>query len=126
MKRLIVALIIIVIIALACFVEILCVNNIYADTTEKLTQATALMKNNDYQNAEKTVKDLEKYWIKVENLLSAFINHEELYEIGTSIGKLKVLANHEERNTFFAEAVEIKILLLHIKNYENLNFKGIF
>lgn len=115
-----------IIITLICCIEILCVNNIYTDSSEKLTQAVTYMENDNYTYAKETVESLEKYWIRVENLLSTFVNHEELYEIGTSIGKLKALANREEKDTFFAEAIEIKILLLHIKNYENLNFKGIF
>ncbi|MDO4742856.1 MAG: DUF4363 family protein [bacterium] len=126
MRRLIIAIVIMIIITLICCIEILCVNNIYTDSSEKLTQAVTYMENDNYTYAKETVESLEKYWIRVENLLSTFVNHEELYEIGTSIGKLKALANREEKDTFFAEAIEIKILLLHIKNYENLNFKGIF
>ncbi len=45
--------------------------------------------------AEETAKQIEKKWVKGENVLCHFISNATLYDIGVSVAKLPYLAGRE-------------------------------
>lgn len=72
-----------------------------------------------YDKAEETAQQIEKKWVKGENVLCHFISNATLYDIGVSVAKLPYLAGREH-DEFYTEYREVQVLLRHMNNRERM------
>ena len=114
MKRLIIAIVIVAVL-------FLCVGygSFYVDktTTTMLGQFTKIeqaLEKEDYKAAKKLVTQAENEWIKFEETLTYFVNHNEICTIGEGIAAMK------EKAEFLSELSRTRVVLLHLAQMEKV------
>lgn len=118
MKRLWVALGLAVFI-LAIYVTGIITLNVYKkDALSALENAQKAAEDGNFDEAEKYAKQAETIWIDAENILSIFVNHKDLSEVGLSVAKLEPLIKAKEVGAFNAECRRSIVALIHIYKSE--------
>ena len=118
MKRLWVALGLAVFILAIYVTGILTLNSYKKDALSALESAQKSAENGNLADAEKYAQKAEKIWIDAENILSIFVNHNDLSEVGLSVAKLEPLIKAKEVGNFSAECRRSIVALIHIYNSE--------
>ena len=127
MKRLLIACCLTVLIIASCITENIILSHYYERLTTMLNNASQLCLNDDLEGAQQQTANLEKYWNdNVENVLSMFVNHDVVDQIGHSIAKLEpsiILGGSLE---FTTECKTARTFLQHIKEDEKISLTSIF
>ena len=120
MKRLIIAIVIVAVL-------FLCVGygSFYVDktTTTMLGQFTKIeqaLEKEDYKAAKKLVTQAENEWIKFEETLTYFVNHNEICTIGEGIAAMKPYIDNKEKAEFLSELSRTRVVLLHLAQMEKV------
>lgn len=125
MKRLIIALVLMVIALAACFGENLLIKHHYKNIMEKIKICEHQIDSRDFESAKLTADKIEKEWQDKEEVLTFFISKNHLKEISLAISQLRELATENSKDYFKAQCEQIKYLFTQIKNDEDFNFVGI-
>lgn len=118
MKRLIIAIILLLITAGLCSFEFILNTKESENAAEYLALAQEQANSGDKSNALKTMEKLIKLWeSKVESML-IFISHEKPDEIGESLAVAESYLKSEDFPEFYAECKRIENKLEHFRNLE--------
>lgn len=110
MKRLIYAVIVLVIALSLTFYSHIAVKNYCKETHDDINQ---------FYNQKISAEQLEKSWNKRKEKMSAFVNHEFLDQISLYIGQITLGDNNEDEN-FSTAQKNIETLLTMIKDEQRL------
>lgn len=124
MKRIFVAVALLVLVASLAVSSSLTVNRCYRTLTKEIQKTETLYKNGE--STEEQLSSLKKYWKKVEPVLMFFANHSYVEEIGIHINRLISLSTTNDNGAFTAESAELKTRLDYLKDSESLTFESIF
>lgn len=127
MKRLVIACCLAVLIIASCITENLVISHQYKKLDTMLRTASQQCLDNDLEDARDTAADLEKYWDeKAESVLSLFVNHDDVDQIGFSIAKLEPSIISDGSLEFVTECKTASTFLKHIKEDEEISLTSIF
>lgn len=77
-----------------------------------------------YDEADEKIKKIDEYWDNSEDLLSCYIEHDELEKVKTEYTSLKVWINLEDDSVF--ESLEKMFFIIrHIEEKDDLKLKNI-
>lgn len=122
MSRIIAAIILIFMLAGLCVADRIVIDNAY---NEMYSEITACEAAKGTENADKAVSTIRKNWENREGLLSVFVNHDILDEIGVSVARLEALKNEADED-YLSECAVIKLKLDYIKKDSGINMHSIF
>ena len=88
------------------------------------TLRKALFEQN--QNTKNDISDILNYWEKEKELLSIYIEHDELEKIETSLREINSNIETEEYNVGIQSLDTCVFLINHIKDKYELSIKNIF
>lgn len=125
MKRLISASILLVIIVTLCIVNAFTVKSAYDDLSQKLELCISEYNSDNISKAFESATELENNWKKREEILSIFVDHDIIDDLGVSISRLPSLAN-KESDTFLAECNAVKVALTHMIKDISVNTHTLF
>ncbi|MDD4700177.1 MAG: DUF4363 family protein [Oscillospiraceae bacterium] len=127
MKRLVVAVGLIALIVAACITENIVISHYYEKLNTMLNTASQLCLSDDLEGAHQQTADLEKYWEEsAENVLSLFVNHNVVDQIGYSIAKLEPSIISSGSLEFTTECKTASTFLKHMKEDEEISLTSIF
>ncbi len=110
MKRIIPALIILVIVIASYFGSYVYINNV-CDTVNEGIEA-CIKEYEEHGTAKADAKWLKNYWDEKEKILSFFVNHAMIDEVEMAISNLKLHSSFKE-NYMFYDACDTTKTLLH-------------
>ena len=102
-------------------------NNIQDISTEleKLEEELVVEEIN-WENAKKHYYEINKKWKDVKNIMSYFIEHDELEKVETDLVGLNSFIDMKEEKEAVAELNRAIFVLKHIEDKNNLNLRSIF
>ena len=106
MKRLIAAVVILIVLSSVFFTGYFSINNICKNTKELLTECV-----NSYHSGSRTqesAEKLEKYWSSKESVLSLFADHTSIDNIELDLHLLKIYSATDEKELFLEYSGRIK------------------
>ncbi len=125
MKRLISAVILLAVITALCVINAVTVKSAHTKLSEKLEICIEAYNKDDTEKAFNTATQLENDWEKREEILSIFVDHDIIDDLGVSISRLPALAK-EDSDTFLAECNAVKITLTHMIKDISVNAHTLF
>ncbi len=125
MKRLISASVLLVIIVSLCALNALIVKSAYDELSQKLEVCITEYSADNIAKAFESATDLENDWKKREEILSIFVDHDIIDDLGVSISRLPSLAD-KKSNTFLAECNAVKVALTHMIKDISINAHTLF
>ncbi len=112
MKRLIPALIILVITIGLFIFSYYYVNNTCETATKLIDECIEEYESN--QTRTNKAKEFKEFWDKKEKTLSIFVNHRAIDDIEVSVAELSFHSNFNENTMFYDAAIRIKTLIHQI------------
>lgn len=92
---------------------------------DQLDELRDILKEKNYEEAEKKIEKMDKYWERSENILSFFIEHDELEKVITEFTSLKAYIELKEEDAI--ESVDkMSFIIDHIEEKDDLKLKNIF
>lgn len=92
---------------------------------EELSSLRPLIEEKKYKETNEKIKEIDEYWQKSENLLSFFIEHDELEKVMTEYTSLKTYCKLEQEEA--CEALDkMTFIIKHIEEKDDLKLKNIF
>lgn len=122
--------IIIVIILIFVFGIDFFTNNYVKDSvsimTDKLEALKETILQEDTDDIEEKLAEIKIIWEEKYNVLSYYIEHDELEKVGIQIALLNGDLQVEEYNTAIENLEEVIYILKHIQEKEQFDFRSIF
>ena len=126
MKRPIIAVFLVIFTVLISFIGQICVRNVATGVTKTVEECQNLYLSGDKNSAQELALKIEKKWDKQAELLSLFINHNSIHEIGVSIAKLPPLIKSGSNDNLLTECKVIEVLLRNQKEELRIKLESIF
>ena len=126
MKRLIAAGILLIFIAVSCTVGQLTVTACGNTMTEFLDSARSAAENEDFEKARAQTYKAEQEYARQEWMLSFFINHTLVKELGEQLAELPALADSEGAEELLSHIDAAKVKILHRIRDNKLSLRNIF
>lgn len=92
------------------------VTSTYENLDNLLSDSLKLMETGNCDKAKEQAEKAEKLFAKREPMLSAFVNHGILDDIGTDLASVAPLANEDSQPEFKSNCNAAKISLRHMRN----------
>ena len=92
---------------------------------EKLEEELIVQEIN-WNNAKSHYYDIKKKWKDVKNIMSYFIEHDELEKVETNLVGLNSFIDMRDEKEAVAELNRAIFVLKHIEDKNNLNLRNIF
>lgn len=121
MKRLFAAFAFILLLAGITATGIYFVNDYTGQMDDLLIEAEDAARAGDTHTAISFCQQAEAYWVKAEKVLSLFINHSDVSQVGQSCTRLAPLIEEGETGEFFASVRTIRVQLIHIASMETFS-----
>ena len=91
----------------------------------ELDELETVMKDEKYDEAQKKVDELDDYFAESEDVLSCYIEHDELEKVKTEFTSLKTYIKLEEDDAF--EALDkMAFIIRHIEEKDDIRLKNVF
>ncbi len=117
MKRLIAAVVLLILLAAAGIMG----NRLIVSRCETLFALLDECEADFYAgNGREACDRLEEYYVRQEDLLSAFVNHDAVEEVGLSIARLNGYAGTQSQADFAGECAVLRARIIHIRNQETI------
>lgn len=91
----------------------------------ELNDLRPLVEEEKYEEANQKINEIDEYWKKSEDIVSFFVEHDELEKVMTEYTSLKTYCKLEQEEAF--EALDkMAFIIKHIEEKDDLNLKNIF
>ncbi len=126
MKRFIVSLFLLLIIAATYIAELSIIDKKYDSVSREIKLIEQSAAQNDFEGMKIAAEKLSKKWKKDETVFTLFITHSSVDEITCGISRLSALSTEETAAEFRSELECIKAGLHHIRENEKPRTTNIF
>lgn len=126
MKKMWLALSLMVLVIITSTVSLLILTNMKNDFDKRFDELCIAAKSGDYTVAANTAEQLTEYWIKKHHTLCRIVRHTQLDQITLAIAKLEPLAEYGEQGELIAEIARCKLLFKEIWESELPTVTNIF
>lgn len=92
----------------------------------ELANLEKIIDSDNINESKNEAEKLREKWKKRENVLSFFIEHEEVEKVSLKIAVIEENSKNEEYVSALEDIAETKFLLEHIQDKYNLTWKNIF
>ena len=91
----------------------------------ELNDLRPLVEEETYEEANQKINEIDEYWKKSEDIVSFFVEHDELEKVMTEYTSLKTYCKLEQEEAF--EALDkMAFIIKHIEEKDDLKLKNIF
>lgn len=91
----------------------------------ELNDLRQLIEEEKYEEANQKIDEIDEYWEKSEDIVSFFVEHDELEKVMTEYTSLKTYCKLEQEEAF--EALDkMAFIIKHIEEKDDLKLKNIF
>lgn len=91
----------------------------------ELNYLRPLVEEEKYEEANQKINEIDEYWKKSEDIVSFFVEHDELEKVMTEYTSLKTYCKLEQEEAF--EALDkMAFIIKHIEEKDDLKLKNIF
>lgn len=91
----------------------------------ELNDLCPLVEEEKYEEANQKINEIDEYWKKSEDIVSFFVEHDELEKVMTEYTSLKTYCKLEQEEAF--EALDkMAFIIKHIEEKDDLKLKNIF
>ena len=91
----------------------------------ELNDLRPLVEEEKYEEANQKINEIDEYWKKSEDIVSFFVEHDELEKVMTEYTSLKTYCKLEQEESF--EALDkMAFIIKHIEEKDDLKLKNIF
>ena len=91
----------------------------------ELNDLRPLVEEEKYEEANQKINEIDEYWKKSEDIVSFFVEHDELEKVMTEYTSLKTYCKLEQEEAF--EAIDkMAFIIKHIEEKDDLKLKNIF
>ena len=91
---------------------------------EKLDELEISLTNDNYEEAQVKLNEIDKYFNESEEMLSCYIEHDELEKVKTEFTSLKAFVKFEKEDTF--ESLDkMRFIIEHIEEKDDLKLKNV-
>ena len=91
----------------------------------ELNDLRPLVEEEHYEEANQKINEIDEYWKKSEDIVSFFVEHDELEKVMTEYTSLKTYCKLEQEEAF--EALDkMAFIIKHIEEKDDLKLKNIF
>ena len=91
----------------------------------ELNDLRPLVEEEKYEEANQKINEIDEYWKKSEDIVSFFVEHDELEKVMTEYTSLKTYCKLEQEEAF--EALDkMAFIINHIEEKDDLKLKNIF
>lgn len=91
----------------------------------ELNDLRSLVEEEKYEEANQKINEIDEYWKKSEDIVSFFVEHDELEKVMTEYTSLKTYCKLEQEEAF--EALDkMAFIIKHIEEKDDLKLKNIF
>ena len=91
----------------------------------ELNDLRPLVEEEKYEEANQKINEIDEYWKKSEDIVSFFVEHDELEKVMTEYTSLKTYCKLEQEEAF--EALDkMAFIIKHIEEKDDLKLKNIF
>ena len=91
----------------------------------ELNDLRPLVEEEKYEEAKQKINEIDEYWKKSEDIVSFFVEHDELEKVMTEYTSLKTYCKLEQEEAF--EALDkMAFIIKHIEEKDDLKLKNIF
>ncbi len=125
MKRIVIALLLMLGIAGACVGEHYVLHRQGNKIQSLVQQAAEDYQNGRQQQAITTVAQLAELWHTAERQLSFFVGHDDIRELELSITRLEPLCRDGNSDVFLSECALVEMLMRHIAENQKLRLENI-
>lgn len=127
-KELLVVVIIIILVTILEFITQKYTSNIMKEISDELSNLKNIINMSSYNNKEISVKTNEIYdkWLKYHDILSLYIEHNELEKVETDFVACKSLIKSSKYELALAELEKTIFVLDHISDKYAFNLSNIF
>lgn len=91
----------------------------------KLDELEKILEIKDYDQAQQKVDEIDKYFNESEDVLSCYIEHDELEKVKTEFTSLKACIRFQKDDAF--EALDkMSFIIRHIEEKDDMRLKNVF
>ena len=91
----------------------------------ELNDLRPLVEEEKYEEANQKINEIDEYWKQSEDIVSFFVEHDELEKVMTEYTSLKTYCKLEQEEAF--EALDkMAFIIKHIEEKDDLKLKNIF
>ena len=91
----------------------------------ELNDLRPLIEEEKYEEANQKIDEIDEYWKKSEDIVSFFVEHDELEKVMTEYTSLKTYCKLEQEEAF--ETLDkMAFIIKHIEEKDDLKLKNIF
>lgn len=125
MKRLIISIFLFAITVATCIAETIFLNNTADFINQEINNVIKETSDENLEYAIQLTENICINWQKREPLISTFINHDQLEEIGQTIISMKTNLCNGQFEDFFVESEIAKLKLNYLRDAETPSIKNI-
>lgn len=137
MKKIWVVFVVIVLVIFLDFITENYTNKVVKEMMQKLKDINKKIENeyvdnefilddSEEENIEEMAKNILETWRKQDNILSFYIEHDEIEKVADKINLLNKQVEISNYNDAVSSIVEVEFLLTHITEKQSLTWKNIF
>ncbi len=123
MKRLIAAIVLIIIVVLINTLSFAVTEHYYDKMTYLLEDCRRDYENGDKKSAAEKAADLETLFEKSEKKLAVFVNRESIDDIGASVTQIRAFAESQDDSLFLSE---ISLCLMYVEHMHDIEQEMIY
>ncbi len=125
MKRIWVALVLLIICSTFAFAEFIIVHSKSSELYDSVVNAETHFLNKEYKTSFDILNDAVEKWENSEKILNVFLSHEKVDEIEERLCELSKYAENKDKALFYATLEKTKRQLLCLKQSELPSLKNI-
>ena len=91
----------------------------------ELNDLRPLVEEEKYEEANQKINEIDEYWKKSEDIVSFFVEHDELEKVMTEYTSLKTYCKLEQEEAF-EELDKMAFIIKHSEEKDDLKLKNIF
>lgn len=84
------------------------------------------IKNGKWDNADECLKKIDSNWSDVNSTWAVLIDHQEIDNIDSTLSRLKMLVEYEQKPMALSEADVLRNYVEHIPDKEKLTLENVF